>query len=222
MPPPDACRYADARPRYGDAAYGQPYDTAAMAHGVTLRCELRGGGPEVRLVVRGRWGIPAAVDVYDPPAARRPAQQLYMDDNDQRAYEGSGLVEGEDLNRDGWTDLKVETWSGTAGVFYDVFLYQPGRHRFVKDSTLSGGGGVVPIRGRETCVGTGTRTGMGDWVDNDFCWRGGRWVHVRQRQQERLGDLMTRATSHHRERAGRAPPHRERGHQQRGGATRDP
>jgi hypothetical protein len=186
--PPNACRYADSRPRprFGEAAYGQPYDSAAMSRGVTLRCALRGGGPEVRLVVQGEWA-PTAVDVFDPPAAPRPAQRLLLD-NDQRAYEGSDLVEGEDLNRDGWTDLKVQTWSGTGGVFYDVFMYQPARHRFVKDSALSGGGGVVPLKRRETCVGTGSRTGMGDWVSDDFCWRDGRWVHVRQREQKRLGD----------------------------------
>lgn len=188
--PRDRCRYADTRrqARSGDANYGAPYDAAAMSRGVTVRCALRQDGPEVRLVVMGEYGIPMAVDVYAPATAARATQRLFMEDNDQRAYEGSGLVEGEDLNRDGWTDLKVETWSGSGGIFYDVFMYDPARRRFAKDSVLSGGGGVVPLDGAGTCVGTGRRSGAGNWVSDDYCWRGGRWVHVVQRQQERLGD----------------------------------
>ncbi|HEU4560921.1 MAG TPA: hypothetical protein VFS20_23925 [Longimicrobium sp.] len=187
--PPDRCRYADRRrqARPGDANYGAPYDTAAMSRGVTLRCALREAGPEVRLVVGGEYGIPMGVDVYIPATAARATQRLFMEDNDQRAREGSRLVEGEDLNRDGWTDLKVQTWSGSGGVFYDVFMYDPRMRRFAKDSVLSGGGGVVPLEGSQTCVGTGRRSGAGNWTSDDFCWRGGRWVHIRQRQQEVLG-----------------------------------
>jgi hypothetical protein len=191
--PRDRCRYADARrqARSGDANHGAPYDTAAMSRGVTVRCALRQGGPEVRLVVQGAYGIPMAVDVYAPATAARPTQRLFMEENDQRAYEGSGLVEGEDLDRDGWTDLKVETWSGSGGIFYDVFMYEPARRRFAKDSVLSGGGGVFRLEGAGTCVGTSHRSGVGNWVRDDYCWRGGRWVHVVQRQQERVGDLSS-------------------------------
>lgn len=192
--PRDRCRYADARrqARSGDANYGAPYDAAAMSRGVTVPCALRQDGPEVRLVVLGEYGIPMAVDVHAPATAARATQRLFMEENDQRAYEGSGLVEGEDLNRDGWTDLKMETWSGSGGIFYDVFMYDPARRRFAKDSVLSGGGGAFPLERAGTCVGTSHRSGVGNWVHDDYCWRGGRWVHVVQRQQERLGDLSAR------------------------------
>jgi hypothetical protein len=68
-------------------------------------------------------------------------------------------------------------------------MYRPERNRFEQDSVLKGGGGVEPKAGDEPCVGTGSRSGVGNWVDDDYCWRRGRWVHVRQLQQERLGNL---------------------------------
>ncbi|HVG44736.1 MAG TPA: hypothetical protein VM890_08395 [Longimicrobium sp.] len=190
--PSDRCRYADARrqARPGDTNYGTPYDTVAMSRGVTLRCALREGGPEARVMVLGGWGIPMAVDVYVPATASRRTQRLFITDNDERAYEGSSLAHGIDLNRDGWTDLKVQTWSGSAGISYALFMYDPARRRFVQDSVLPGGGGIVPIAGSgEPCVGTGQRMGAGNFHDVDYCWRGGRWVAVRETRQERLGDM---------------------------------
>src|SRR5688572_21546482 len=56
--PPDRCRYADARrqARPGDANHGATYDTVALSRGVTLRCAMREGGPEARMVVLGEMG----------------------------------------------------------------------------------------------------------------------------------------------------------------------
>jgi hypothetical protein len=177
--PDDRCRYADSRhhARPGDAGYGAPYDTAAMSSGVTLQCAVREGGPELRLVIRGEYGIPMRADVYFPAHSPRPIQRLSMGDNDQRAYEGSTLAEGRDLNRDGWTDLKVQTWSGSGGISYELFMYDPARERFVQDSVLPGGGGLAPLEDRrEPCVLSGLKSGVGNFHDCEYCWRGGRWV----------------------------------------------
>lgn len=184
--PDDHCRYADARrqARSGDPNYGEPYDTAAMSRGISLRCALRPGGPEVRVVVGGGFGIPMGVDIYSPPDATRPMQRLYMVDNDERAHEGSPLAHGVDLNRDGWTDLKVQTWSGSAGISYDLFMYDPARRRFVQDSVLKGGGGLGPIKGEEPCVWSSYRSGAGNFSSSKYCWRGGHWVYVLYQKQE--------------------------------------
>jgi hypothetical protein len=187
--PGDRCRYASVRrnARPGDANYGVPYDARAMSSGVALQCAVREGGPELRLVIRGEHGIPTAADVHLPAHTPRPLQRLSMADNDQPAYEGSTLAEGRDLNRDGWTDLKVQTWSGSGGISYALFMYDPARERFVQDSVLPGGGGLAPVAGRrEPCVISGHKSGAGNFDDREYCWRGGRWVLVRERRQERL------------------------------------
>ena len=169
------CRMTDSLPpRPADADGPTPADSAIMRRGVAFRCPLREGGREVRLVVSGEWSIPMGVDVFSPPDAGKRSQQLLLD-TDERTIPGQHLVKGEDLNDDGWTDLKVPTWSGTGGQGYDVFMYDPRRSGFVKDTVLSGGGGVVPREGRP-CVGTGWRSGISHHLLNEYCWSGGAWV----------------------------------------------
>jgi hypothetical protein len=171
------CRMTDSLPPRPESPWGTPptpADSAVMARGVAFRCPLRAGGREVRLVVSGEWGIPMGVDVFSPPDADKRSQQLLLD-TDERAIPGRHLLEGEDLNDDGWTDLKVPTWSGTGGQVYDVFMYDPRRSAFVKDTVLSGGGGVVP-REERPCVGTGWRSGISHHLLDEYCWSGGAWV----------------------------------------------
>jgi hypothetical protein len=201
-PPPDDCSYTDARPRprQGDPGYWQPYDSLAMARGVEYRCARRPAGPEVRLVVRGEWGIPMVVDVHSPPEAARPLQRLEME-NDERAREGSDLVVGEDLNGDGWTDLQMRTFSGTGGVMYDVFLYDPVGTAFVRDTVLSGGGNVHRLAG-SPCVETSWRMGLGHWSSGTECWKNGRWVLTRTVEQEPDESPRMRWFRTHRERRG--------------------
>ncbi|HYR09271.1 MAG TPA: hypothetical protein VEQ60_15915 [Longimicrobium sp.] len=183
--PPDDCRYTDARPRtrIGDPGHWELYDSTAMARGVEYRCALRPQGPEVRLVVRGESGIPMAVDVHSPPEAGRPLQRLLLD-NDERAREGNDLVIGEDLNGDGWTDLRVQTFSGQGGVVYDVFLYAPTQRAFVPDTVLSSESWVHRLAG-EPCAGTSHKMALGVWSSAAYCWKGGRWILTRTVSQDR-------------------------------------
>ncbi|WP_420129843.1 XAC2610-related protein [Longimicrobium sp.] len=177
-PPPDECRYTDARPRpgQGEPEYWQPYDPVVMKRGVEYRCALRPKGPEVRLVVRGEHGIPSAADVHSPADAARPLQRLELE-NDERARQGSDLVTGEDLNGDGWTDLRMPTFSGTGGVMYDVYLYAPAGRTFVRDTVLSGEGNIRRLAG-SPCTETSWRMG-GHWSSLSYCWQGGRWIPTR-------------------------------------------
>lgn len=187
----DRCRYADARPQRAEnePGYGQRYDAAALARGVTLRCALREGGPELRLVIRGEDAIPTVADVYLPAGAARPLQRLALRDNDQAAYEGSTLAEGFDLNRDGWTDLKIQTWSGSAGISYELFMYDPARRRFMQDSVLPGGSGLDPIAGRgEPCVSSFSASGVDAFYESQYCWRRARWVLIRERTQDSFAE----------------------------------
>ena len=184
---PNDCRYIGTRPRprYGDPGFGQPYDRGVMKAGVPFRCRLRPEGPEVKLVVSGEDGIPMGVDVHSPPDAPRRMQQLLLD-NSEGAYEGSGLLVGEDLNGDGWMDLRVNTYSGTGGQMFDVFRYEPAERRFVADTMLVGAMNVrrLPERG---CIGTSSKTSAWDNTAADFCWSGGAWVMTRTYSQEQIG-----------------------------------
>ncbi|HET7462974.1 MAG TPA: hypothetical protein VFJ82_17105 [Longimicrobium sp.] len=193
--PGDRCRYADARPQRAEnePGYGTRYDEGAMARGVALRCTLRDGGPELRLVVRGEDAIPTEALIYLPAAAKRPLQRVGLRDNDQTAFEGSTLAEGFDLNRDGWTDLKVQTWSGSAGVSYELFIYDPARRRFVQDSVLPGGGGLDTIAGRrQPCVSSFYASGADAFNEREYCWRRGHWVLIRERVQDHFGEVSDR------------------------------
>lgn len=183
-PPRNDCRYTDARPRptqQDSPEYWQPYDSLAMAQGVEYRCALRPAGPQVRLVVRGDWGIPQSVDVHSPPESARPLQRLELD-NDERARKGTDLVFGEDLNGDGWTDLRMRTFSGTGGVWYDVYLYAPARRAFVRDTVLSRNSNVHRLPG-EPCVGVSQRMGS-LWSGAAYCWKDGRWILARTVDRE--------------------------------------
>jgi hypothetical protein len=183
-PEPNECRHVGSppQPRYEQR---RQYDPAVMESGVPFRCRLRPDGPEVKLVVRSRYGsVPELVDVHSPPDAPRSMQQLVLD-NSESAYEGSGLLVGEDLNGDGWMDLRVFTYSGTAGQMMDVFRYEPFTQRFVPDTALPGMN-VYRRAGRPTCVGVSHKTSAWSHTGGDYCWQGGTWVKARGYAQEGL------------------------------------
>jgi len=190
----DRCRWEGTAPRaHTGEEYGlAQWDSAAMAHGVALRCALRAGGPDVRVVVRGDYGgIPKQVDVYSPVDARRRMQTLALD-NEQPAEEDGTLLKGEDLNDDGWTDLRVRTWSGTGGVTEDVFTWNPQRSRFEQDSVFPRGTGIFAYEDRP-CVGEESESG-GLGGGGETCWADGRWHLVRTYRLDPAGDSYVRNT----------------------------
>ncbi|MFL5542280.1 MAG: XAC2610-related protein [Longimicrobiaceae bacterium] len=176
----DRCRWEEPSPRAhtGEEYWLAHWDSASMERGVPLRCVLREGEPEVRVVVRGADGIPMVVEVYFPADARTKVQTLALD-NDEHASEQSSLAVGEDLNDDGWTDLRVKTWSGSGGVIYDLFTWNPQRSRFEQDSVFPGGTDIHSLD-RRGCAGTVHRNGAFQSGGGEFCWSGGRWHLVRR------------------------------------------
>lgn len=179
---PDDCHYAGPRRQ---VRYAAPYDSTVMRGGIPFRCRLRARGPEVRVVLGGEGSIPLGIQVYSPAEAARPAQTFALD-NSEGAYEGGDLLTGEDLNGDGWMDLRVRTYSGSGGVMYDVFRYSPPARGFVRDTVLSGATNVRRIAGRP-CAGWSSKTSADDVTDYDLCWSGGAWVLTREDGHERAG-----------------------------------
>ena len=183
---PDDCHYVGPRRQ---VRYAAPFDTTVMRSGIPFRCRLRARGPEVRVVLGGEGSVPLGFHVYSPPDAARPAQTFALD-NSEGAYEGADLLAGEDLNGDGWMDLRVKTYSGSGGVMYDVFRYSPAADGFVQDSVLSGATNVRRIAGRP-CAGTSTKTSADDVTEYDHCWSGGAWVLTRVEAHARIPGGLT-------------------------------
>ncbi|MFL5383613.1 MAG: XAC2610-related protein [Longimicrobiaceae bacterium] len=176
----DRCRWEEPVPMAHTSEDDLPrkWDEGSMERGVPLRCVLRDGGPEVRVVVGGIESIPMGVQVYFPADARTKVQTLALD-NDERASEWSDLAVGEDLNDDGWTDLRVQTWSGSGGVVHDLFMWNPQRSRFEQDSVFPRGTEITPLE-RRGCAGTAHRNGAFESTGAEYCWSGGRW-HLERR-----------------------------------------
>jgi hypothetical protein len=179
---PNDCRYVGSR---REARYAAPFDSVVMKNGVPFRCRMRKDGPQVRLVLSGDGGVPMEVRIHLPAHSARPLQAFGLE-NDQRAYEGANLLVGEDLDGDGWMDLRVRTYSGSGGVMYDVFRYRPATRRFVQDTMLSGSMNVHRIAGRP-CTRTSSKTSADDIESFDYCWSRGAWVLTRTDKQERFG-----------------------------------
>jgi hypothetical protein len=183
---PDDCHYVGPR---REVRYAARYDSTVMRNGIPFRCRLRPRGPEVRVVLGGEGSIPLGFHVYAPAEAARPSQTFALD-NSEGAYEGADLLTGEDLNGDGWMDLRVKTYSGSGGVMYDVFRYSPSANGFVQDSVLSGATNVMRIAGRP-CAGTSAKTSVDDVTEYDHCWSGGAWVLTRVEAHARMrGGLL--------------------------------
>jgi hypothetical protein len=144
----------------------------------TFLCTLRRGGPTARVVFAGDHGNwPEGVRIHVPPASARPSQVLSMEDAQGAPPLGSDFVLGQDLDRDGWMDLKVMSIWGVKNRGYDVYMYRPVRGRFVRDTVLSGQGLIDPIAGRP-CVTTYWSWGGADFDSSQFCWVRGRWSRV--------------------------------------------
>lgn len=175
--PGDHCRRADGeddRPHPSSPDGSVTHED--LGHGLAFLCTLH-EGYRVRLVVAGDGdGDPVAVVVHDPPADTAGGDTLLLGESEP-PYAGATILEGEDLDGDGWTDVRVMTFHGSGGHMYDVFRYQPSRRRFEKDTVLSGQGNVQ--RADRGCARTSWAMGAGNhsWVEQ--CWRNGMWVPVR-------------------------------------------
>lgn len=148
-----------------------------LSVGPTFLCRLRGGRPRIRLTAMGdSAGWMDSVLVHSPASAGHPRQVLRLDDSEPQPL-GSDLIEGVDLNRDGWMDVKVSMFRGVTGNhIVDVFMFAPARDRFVRDTVLSGDSHVNPLDGR-ACVRTGWVFGHAGMVHTagEYCWLKGRW-----------------------------------------------
>jgi hypothetical protein len=162
-----------------------PGDTTVFARvedirrGMVFRCVLHRGHAAVRMVLRTdrRYNVPVDVQLFGSRSATRPRQVLVLDDANGPPRRGHRVLEGVDLNRDGWMDLKVlKVWGATGNEAFDVFLYSPARARFVRDTVLTDAGHARPIAGRP-CVLTFWRMGPSS-SQGEYCWRAQRWVLV--------------------------------------------
>lgn len=192
-------RHAAAQPAVGCVRPGETAPRAGGGAGVhasdedirgnpAFRCVLHRGQPPVRMVLRtnARYNVARNVQVFGPRSSARPVQVLVLDDANAPPPRGHPFFVGADLNGDGWMDLKVLRMAGATGnELADVFLYSPRARRFVMDTVLSRIGAPSPIAGRP-CVRSAWNMGGGEDGSADLCWRGGRWVWVREESVGRL------------------------------------
>lgn len=167
----------------GDTVIGEFSED--LRRGAVFRCTLRRGAQPVRVVLRADPdGVPVRAEVFDPASAARPRQVLRISAN-EAPRRGGEILEAVDLNADGWMDLMLMSWWGATGnTGYEVFVYDPAARRFTKSQVLSAQSNPEPIGGRP-CVRTHAVGGMAGMIhdQDEFCWRGGVWVHVRSESQ---------------------------------------
>jgi hypothetical protein len=149
-----------------------------MSAGPTFLCRLRTGRPRIRLTAMGdSAGWMDSVLVHSPASAGHPRQVLHLEESEPQPL-GSDFIEGVDLNRDGWMDVKATMFRGVTGNrIVDVFMFDPARHGFVRDTVLSGESHADPLDGRP-CVRTGWGFGHAGKLYSyaEYCWVKGRWV----------------------------------------------
>ncbi|MFL5383612.1 MAG: XAC2610-related protein [Longimicrobiaceae bacterium] len=189
--PGDQCRRADgADDRPHPSSPSGAVDHEDLSHGLAFLCTLR-EGHTARLVLHAyAYGGPRMVLVYAPPGATVAADTLRFSDESEPPYAGATIMEGEDLNGDGWTDVRVMTFHGTGGRMFDVFRYDPAHRRFEKDTVLSGQGNIRRVADT-SCTRMSWRMG-GSWSWMDLCWRNGRWVRTRAESHAEDPALSTR------------------------------
>lgn len=171
----------------------------------TYSCTLRRGRAPVRIVLTAdpRHGQPVSLRIHSARGGS-PMQVLAIDDAASPPPRGGEFFRAVDLNRDGWLDLQVLVMAGATGnEMFDVFLYQPSRGRFARDTVLSGNA-PRPVAARP-CVTTHWHMGGGVYSDGEYCWRAGRWVLIRTEEADLLyppGAGLPRQTRTIRERRG--------------------
>ena len=180
------CRRTDCPlpPAQADTGWRRYSDD--ITNNPTYRCTLRRDRSPVRVVLSAdpRYGQPVTLRIYSARGGG-PMQVLAIDDAASPPPRGGEFFRAVDLNRDGWLDLQVLIMAGATGnEMFDVFMYQPSRGRFARDTALSGNA-PMPVAARP-CVTTHWHMGIGIYSNGEFCWRGERWVLVRTEVGDRL------------------------------------
>lgn len=160
----------------------------------TFDCKPGPDGRALRLQAIGeKTGWVDSVLVFAAWSAPRPIQVLRLDEGEPPAL-GADFLQGIDLNQDGWMDVKVgRFWGATGNEIYDIFMYDPDRGAFVRDTVLSEGSHIDPVEGRP-CVRTGSVFGDAGLLHShaEFCWIDGRWTKTWSESQV---DLPARGPS---------------------------
>lgn len=150
-------------------------------------CRL-GHGEQARLVVMAeRTGWIDSVLVFRPASSARPVQVLRLDEGEPPPL-GADFLQGADLNLDGWTDVRLgRFWGATGNHIVDVFMYDPARGGFTRDTVLSEASNVQPLPGRP-CVRTSSVFGMAgmDHSRAHYCWTAGRWTLTWSEDQDEI------------------------------------
>lgn len=152
----------------------------------TYRCTLRRDRAPVRIVLTAdpEYGQPVSLRIHSARGGS-PVQVLAIDDAASPPPRGGEFFRAVDLNRDGWLDLQVLTQAGATGNrMFDVFLYQPSRGRFARDTVLTGNA-PTPVAARP-CVRTHWHMGGGIYSNGKYCWRSGGWLLVRTEEADWL------------------------------------
>lgn len=179
------CERTDTRDlsRFRDSVPGDAMED--LSAGITFRCRLRAGRPRIKLTMTGdSAGYMDSLLIHSTDSVRRPLLAVRMGESEPQPL-GADFFQGVDLNRDGWMDVKVTMFRGVTGNRpMDVFMFDPARGRFVRDTVLSGESHVNPLNGRP-CVYTGSVFGHAGMLHSnaDYCWIGGRWVVERSEHQ---------------------------------------
>ena len=188
--PGDRCRRENA----GDSVSVTPdsfgISREDLSRGIAFHCDLRRGHPARMFIEYDRYGWATLLLVRDLPSSSAPDTVLLTEET-ERPYAGASILEGEDLDGDGWTDLRVMTFHGSGGRMFDVFRYDPARRRFARDTVLSGRGNIEAV-GDPPCARTSWAMGAGTWDMVVLCLRGGRWVPVRGESVDDVPALGTR------------------------------
>jgi hypothetical protein len=104
--PGDRCRRADGEDDRPHASVpAGPAVPDDLSHGLGFLCTLHGGHPARLVAEADSFGDLAAVIVHDPPAATSGGDTLLIGESEP-PYPGAAIVEGEDLDGDGWTDVR--------------------------------------------------------------------------------------------------------------------
>jgi hypothetical protein len=84
---------------------------------------------EIRISVKGSTGV----------------QQVLTGFGTEPPYKGSKYLQFEDLNFDGYKDIKLLAWWGSGGQGYNIWLFHPLKETFVYNEQLSNLGNVSAV-----------------------------------------------------------------------------